>query len=681
MDVGGTFTDLVLIDADGFLLPIKSPSNPANPALGVLRAVDRCAEQLGMTAEQLLQGCSSFVHGTTVATNILLERNGANVGLLVTSGFRDTLEIRRGYRELPWDHRSPWQDVIVPRKLRIAVEERLRSDGSVVTPLDERTIYEAARIFEQNHIQSIAICFLHSYRNPAHEDRCGEILERVLPRTFISKSSSLAPILGEFERTSTAVANAYIAPKVIPYLTQLNSELRRRGLDNEMLLVQSNGGAVPVKQITEQPITLALSGPAAGLASLKLYSQIHKADNLISIEIGGTSCDVTMINGGRVAEVEALKVDDTLVALPSVDIHTIGTGGGTVCGVDNGGFLFAGPEGAGARPGPACYGLGGTRPTVTDAQLVLGRLHSGQYAGGALQLDAALATKAIDDGIGSPLGLNTIAAASAAIQLVEQNIRQAVEKVSLVRGFDPANFSLVGVGGAGPLHVAEVARRLGIRTALVPRLAGVFCALGMCTAGVRYDFVRVVGTALDDTLIISLLDGFNDLERQARSKLSESGMEFTDIEVMRSVSMRYEGQQSVIKVPFDQADVACVTRYFETLYEKQYASIQRDARVEIVYQHVTAIGGLPSSGLKARSARQGHAAQASSRRQVYVSGALPGVYDVPVLKGADLETGHFFDGPAVIDESTTTIVIGEGDRIEVDRYGDYIIRVNAPERL
>ncbi|BCH12351.1 N-methylhydantoinase A (plasmid) [Mesorhizobium sp. 131-3-5] len=673
IDVGGTFTDFVLIDANDKVVPYKSPSEPSNPAVGVIRAVEGAAAFLDLSVFDLLSGCSHFIHGTTVATNILLERKGANVGLLTTLGFRDTLEIRRGYREMMWDHRTPWGDVLVRRKLRQPVIERVSATGEIVTKLDEQSVRTAAARFKAEAVEAVAICLLHSYANPAHEQRCAAILAEELPGVYVTSSSELAPIIGEYERVSTTVANAYVGPRVLPYLNELRGELLKKGLARELLLIQSNGGAISLDQIGDRPAALALSGPAAGLASLRLYGKALGVSHLISIEIGGTSCDVTVVSNDEVAETDSIKVGDTLISLPSVEIHTIATGGGTICGVDAGGLLYAGPEGAGARPGPACYGLGGTRATTTDSQLALGRLRAGSYANGKLSLDRDLANAAIDRDVASPLGVSTTDGANAIIRLVEQKIRHSVEKVSLERGLDPAKFVLVGAGGAGALHVAEVARRLGMREAFVPRLAGVFCALGMCNADVRHDLLRSVGNVLRPATAAALEAGFVELERDGIAKLEADGFRRDEMRFDNKIDLRYAGQQWPITLKVDSLDPSKLRQRFDEEHEKLYGSSQPGANIEIVNIRLSAIGRLPSLSVDAEAAGQKCPAPVADRRPAVVGDGSGRLINMPILQGNDLKPGHYFHGPAIVEEITTTILIGPGDEIQVDVHGNYRI--------
>ena len=402
VDVGGTFTDLVLHDDAGALFVAKVPSTPDDPARGVIAAVGKMAGRFGMTSGALLAGCALFVHGSTVATNTMLEGKGARVGLIATEGFRDSLEIRRGKREDMWDQRTPFAPVLVPRYLRLG---RLDRDGNEVTPLDGEGVRAAAEIFGAEGVEAVAVCLMNSFLDGSHEEQVGAILGEVLDVPWISLSSAIAPIMGEYERGSTTVVNACLAPRVVPYLVALDRELTGLGLAHPMLLVQSNGGAASVAQVADRPVSLVLSGPAAAVGALNLVAVQTGSDNLISMEIGGTSCDVVMMQGGDVTLSDDLLIAGYHVATPAIDVHTVGAGGGTIAYVDAGGMLHVGPQGAGAMPGPACYGLGGTRPTVTDALLVLGRLRPGAYAGGAVSLDLDLARAALQEHVAGPLGL------------------------------------------------------------------------------------------------------------------------------------------------------------------------------------------------------------------------------------------------------------------------------------
>ena len=506
IDVGGTFTDLVLTDSEAVSRVVKVPSIPADPSKGVLAALGRLAGDLDCAVEDILRDCALFVHGSTVATNRMIEGKGAKVGLLTTEGFRDALEIRRGLREDQWNHRKPFAPVLVPRYLRRGIRGRIDPDGSEHTPLEGADIAAALTAFEAEDVEAIAIAFFNSFLNDTHEAEAAAQVRRHRNDAWVTTSAALSPMMGEYERTATAVVNATLAPGIVTYLRNLDVKLRELGLARPLLLVQSNGGAISVDQVAPRPVNLLLSGPAAAVGALNYYRHAidgsaigpEDAGNLISMEIGGTSCDVMLMSRGEVAMKDDLMIAGYHVSIPSIDIHTIGAGGGTIAGVDTAGMLYVGPQGAGAHPGPACYGLGGTEPTVTDAQLVLGRLRPGAYAASGLSLDQDAARTAIETRVAQPLGLSVEDAAAGIIAMLEQNLLHAVEYISIERGYAPRRFTLVAAGGAGPMHGANVARRLGCQRLYVPRDAGALCAIGMLHADVRQDFQSYIKGKLDD---------------------------------------------------------------------------------------------------------------------------------------------------------------------------------------
>ncbi|MCH2185875.1 hydantoinase/oxoprolinase family protein, partial [Myxococcota bacterium] len=506
VDVGGTFTDLVLADAAGQAWVAKVPSVPSDPSLGVMAALQRLALDLGVTRTHILENCSRFVHGSTIATNTMLEGKGAKVGLITTKGFRDSIEIRRGLRLDQWNHREPYSPVPVPRYLRLSVPGRIDADGSEHEALDTSGLPEIIEKFESEGVEAIAIALMNSFVEDHHEVALAGAIKETWKGEWITRSANISPLMGEYERSSTAVINAALSPRTVRYLLELDAELATEGLSSPILLIQSNGGAASVPQIADRPVNLLLSGPAAVVGALNLYRRkVNDADtapgddgNLISMEIGGTSCDVLLMSGGEVATRDDIHIAGYHVSTPAIDIHTIGAGGGTIAGVDDAGLLFVGPEGAGADPGPACYGLGGTRPTVTDAHLVLGRLRPGQSAGGTLDLDLLAAREAIETHVARKLNMTVEDAAAGIIELVEQHLLSAVEHISIERGHSPGRFTLVAAGGAGPMHGASVAAGLGCTQVHIPRDAGALCAIGMLNTDVRQDFTRFLLGSLDE---------------------------------------------------------------------------------------------------------------------------------------------------------------------------------------
>jgi N-methylhydantoinase A len=675
VDVGGTFTDLVLRDAAGRLTLVKVPSVPRDPSRGVIAAVEQAAAGFGLEVPALLGHCSLFVHGSTIGTNTILERKGARVGMLTTDGFRDSLEIRRGIRENQWDHRAPFPEVLVPRYLRLPVKGRLDKDGNELTPLDEDDVAAAARVFAAEEVESVAICLMHSYRNDAHERAAGEALRRNWQGQWVSLSAEIAPVMGEYERGSTAVMNAYIAPKVVSYVRALDRRLSDLGLPHPILLVQSNGGAVAVGQVAERPVNLVLSGPAAGVGALNLYREAAGSGELISIEIGGTSCDVTLMSGGAVAVTDELTIDGYHLATPSVDIHTVGAGGGTVAWLDTAGLLHVGPQGTGADPGPACYGLGGQAPTVTDAHLLLGRLRPGPYAGGSFTLDEAPARRAIESRIAGPLGIGLDAAAAGILRLLEQNLLHAVERISIERGHNPARFTLVAAGGAGPMHGAAVGRMLGVARVYVPRQAGVFCALGMLHADVRQDYLQVHFADLDDLAQDEIAQAFGRLEHKAEEALDQGGFTGGQAALRREVDLRYRGQLWSLRigVPAGPLDPAAIRLGFEAEHGRQFGHIQPQGRLELTALRVVALGLIDWARPAARKPASAPP-EPIERRRVYLD-AVAGWCLTPVYRGADLRPGHRLDGPLLIEEETTTVVVGARDRLEIDAADNVVIHL------
>ena len=676
VDVGGTFTDMVLRDSAGAVRIYKAPSVPADPSEGVLGVLRLAAQQLDLPLTALLRDCALFVHGSTVATNTILEKKGAKVGMLTTEGFRDSLEIRRGIRENQWDHRAPFPPVLAPRYLRLPVRGRIGADGKELAPLVAGDVDAAARVFADEGVESVAVCLFNSFLDGTHEHAVGAQLARSWAGKWISLSSEVMPTMGEYERGSTAVVNAYIAPKVTSYLGALDAQLRQLGLPHSLLLLQSNGGAVSVAQIANRPVMLVLSGPAAGVGALKGCAAPGEAANLISMEIGGTSCDVMVMARGQVPVADELVIDGYHLTTPSVEIHTVGAGGGAIAWVDDAGLLHVGPQGAGARPGPAAYGLGGEQPTVTDAQLVLGRLRPGPLAGGAVTLDGALARKAVEDKLAKPLGLSVEEAAAGVIRLLEQNLLHAVERLSIERGHNPATFTLVAAGGAGPMHGTAVARALGCSRALLPRAAGAFCALGMLQSDVRQDYLQVFLADLDKVDRSGLDAGFGQLESRARDALAREGFGATAA-IEREMDLRYDGQQWPVRVALNGAgfDAAAARQTFEAEHQRLFGHIQPGGRIDITALRVVGRGRLDWTPPAAR-APQTTSPKPRERRKVWIDPAH-GWREVPIYDGADLRPGCKLEGPLLIEERTMTAFVGPRDRLEVDARDDFLIHVGA----
>jgi N-methylhydantoinase A len=674
VDVGGTFTDMVVADNHGRIDVFKVPSTPEHLEKAVLAAVDKAAAHFGISTKEFLRGVSHFIHGTTVATNTALEGKGARVGLIVTEGFRDSLEIRRGIREDAWDHHAPYAPVLVPRHRRLAVRGRRDAAGTELTPLSHDDIVQAAEILRGEQVEAIAICLMNSFLADGHERAAEDILSKAFPEAYLTRSSAVAPIMGEYERGSTAVLNCYIGPRTIGYLKKLENALSENGLESPLLLVQNNGGITSVNEVGDRPVSLMISGPAAAVGSLNFYSKLIGRNSLISMEIGGTSCDVMLMRDGEVSYTDNIRIAGYDLVSPSVEVHTIGTGGGTIARVDEAGLLLLGPQGAGARPGPACYGLGGESPTVTDAHAVLGRFVSGPYADGAVMIDAGRARQVIEQHVARPLDIGVEEAAIGLIRLMDQQLVLAVQKLSTERGYDPKIFDLVAGGGAGPLHAANVARILGCRTVYTPRISGAFCALGMLASHCRHDHMRFFRGDLDEVPRTELEDSIGRVRDEVLARLSREGFSPDEAIVQYSLDLRYVGQQWDITVPVNfPLESGRIRVDFEIMHQRLFGHVQPKGRMEIRALRASATGLMPELEVPYGKNVQGQP-EAELSRRIWVD-EITGWQDVPCYEGTSLVPGHQLVGPALIAEKTTTLLIGRGDKLIVDPGGNYSITI------
>ena len=674
VDVGGTFTDLVVEQPGGTIEVFKVPSVPSDPSRGVLDAVAAAAAGLGKSVAELLGECGWFVHGSTIATNTVLERKGAKVGLLTTWGFRDSIEIRRSIRENPWDHRTPYAEPLAPRHLRLGVRGRMDAHGREIAPLSGEDVRDAVVQFAQRGVDAIAICFINAYANGGHEEEAAEIIREVAPQMPVSLSSRLAPIVGEYERSSTTVVDAYIRRRVLTYLEALGKRLRGLGFRGEVALIQSNGGAIGLSRVARAPVGLCLSGPAAGIGAMRYFGRLCGSDNLITMEIGGTSCDVSMLQEGRAQLIDGFGIGGHHVGLPAIDIHTVGAGGGTIARVDGAGLLRCGPQGAGAAPGPAAYGRGGVEATTTDALVVLGRMRAGPIGDGSVVIDAARARSACAGRVAGPLGLDVEEAAIGIVQLLEQNLLHAVEEISVKRGLNPAHYTLIAAGGAGPMHGATVGRMLGCRRVYVPRHAGAFCALGMLDSDIRHDLYRVFDAPLGGEALASLPGAFAELTRTATEEIgAESAASAPTLRCV--IDLVYKGQMRSVQVDYDpgQDDVASLKGRFEAEHKRLYGHIKPITPIRIAALRVVAT--LPASALAVPERESASATpQPAERRRVFLDRSA-GWADVPVYRGGDLGAGHTLQGPLIIEEHTTTLYAGPDDQVSVDKAGNYVIEL------
>jgi N-methylhydantoinase A len=667
IDVGGTFTDLVAVDDYGRTTLAKVPSTPADPSIGVLDGLQLLGDALGLGRPALLAEADRIVHGTTVATNALIEHRGAKVGLLTTEGHRDVIEMREGLKDDRYNLRLPPPEQLVPRKLRLGVRERMRADGRVETPLDPASLDRAIAVLERERVEAVAVCYLHSWRDPSHERATREALKRALPGAYVALSSDVLPQIKEFERVSTTVVNAYVGPALSGYLEELERRLAEAGYAGPTLIIQSHGGVAPIDESGRLAAGAVLSGPAGGVAGSVYVARLIEEGNLIPFDMGGTSTDISLIIDGRVSLAASRRVAGQTIALSSLDIASIGAGGGSIARVDAGGILHVGPESAGAVPGPACYGNGGSAATVTDANLVLGYLDPGSFLGGRRRLDRAAAETAVD-AIASVLGIDRLGAASGIHRVVNTTMAEGVRLVSVRRGVDPRHFALLAFGGASGLHATDIARQLDLSRVVVPRVAAVLSAWGMLATDLRFEVAR---SHIGDTRTLdggSLERLFEEMEAEgfARLRVSFDGAARTN----RSVDMRYGEQVFEITVGLDgvdwsQADpLSEIVERFHRRHEELYTYCLPDQETVLVNARV-AVAGILAALPQEPALPEALPVAPRTERRIYLDAwtSAP-VYDFDALAPAQT-----IMGPAIVESAMTTVLLRSADRAALTPLG------------
>lgn len=652
VDVGGTFTDIILLEEQtGHLRLEKVETTPEDPARGVLLGFEK--------AEAKLDAIGYFTHGTTLGINALLTRTGARVAIVTTGGFRDVYELGRTSRDPMYDFKYRKPKTLVPRYLVFEVEERLNYEGQVLIPFDRERAVDVARRLLDLGVESVAVCFLHSYANPQHELAMEEVLQTECPGISVTLSHRLTREYREYERTSTAVIDAYVKPITRTYLERLDSALRRAGFRGHFLLTRSGGGAMTLDSAKEQPVHLVLSGPAGGVIGARHLSQLIGQPNLITIDMGGTSLDASMVVSGQIVVENEQYFQVLPIMIPTIDINTIGAGGGSIAWIDEGGHLQVGPQSAGAVPGPVCYGKGGKDATFTDAALVSGHLDPNNFLGGEITLEPGLAELALGR-LAQQLGMSTPEVASGIIRISEAKIAGAVREISIERGYHPKDFALLAFGGGGGFVASSVARELGIPRAIVPPGPANFSALGMLMVDVVHDFSQTYVHSLKDLNIAVITGIYDDLLVRARTALRDDG--FTDEQqvLQRSAEMRYQGQEHTVSIPIREADlqngnVERVIDDFNRAHEARYGHRMSDP-VEVVTLRVRAMGLLPSPDLPRLEKGNGEPRRAlKGKREIsrYDSNGRREclVYDRRLLRALDR-----LEGPAIVEEPSSTTV-------------------------
>jgi len=676
-DIGGTFTDVAVFDdRTGRLSFGKALSTPHHLVEGITAGVGK--------AGAAYADVRLFLHGSTVAINTILERTGARTALVVTEGFRDIYEIGRINRPDAYNLYFKKHVPLVERALRFEAKERILADGDVDTPLDEAGLERLAEHLGSLGVEAAAVLFLNCYRNAGHERRAKEIIEAKNPGMFVSASHELSQEYREFERCSTVVANAYVGPRVRRYIGEIEDHARAAGFDGSLLIVQSTGGLYEAEQAKSQCVRMLESGPAAGVIGTQALCRTLGLDRAIAFDMGGTTAKAGVIHDGEALTSGRAQIGSYGQSLPiqiaMMDIFEVGTGGGSIARVEDG-ALRVGPRSAGASPGPACYGLGGGEPTVTDANLVLGRLGADRFLGGEMTLDVAAAERALRTHIADPLGLSVVEAADGILRIAATAMSYAVKGVTTERGLDAGDFALVAYGGAGPLHAVQIAREIGITRVIIPFAPGVFSAFGMLFADLRYDYVRTAPSRLEDVSFDAFERIYGELEAQGRAAIEAASVAPRRVTIKRAADMRYVGQEHPVTVDlplrvFAKQDRAAIKRHFDELHLLRYGTSAPEEPAEIVSLRTTVTGEMrkPPQEKIARGRATPPRAAFTGTRKAYFGRRFVAA---PTYRRAELVAGNRIDGPALIEEHASTTVVMPGDKLVVDAYGNLVITVGA----
>lgn len=689
IDIGGTFTDGALVDeATGEILIVKVPTTPVDPAAGFMAAVERALQRVQSTGEAV----RLLVHATTVATNALIEGKTARVGMITTRGFRDILEIGRQIRSRLYDVHLTKPRPLVSRRWSVEVGERLDAAGTVLEALDTEGVRRAVRQLKAEGVEAIVCCFLHSYINAVHERLAADIIRAEYPEAFVSVSSEVCPEYREYLRASTTAVNAAVMPIVSSYLNALESRLRERGIAAPFYVMQSSGGVMSVQSAKQRPVYMVESGPAAGVIAAGAFALPHGYSNVISFDMGGTTAKVGLIREGRPQLSTEFEVGGQAITpmgegrgsgypvrTPVIDLVEVGAGGGSEAWIDAGGAMRVGPQSAGAVPGPVCYGQGGATPTITDANLLLGRLNPEFFLGGEIALDPEASREAITARCGQPLGLNPLQAASGIVEIANAHMMGAVRLISVQRGYDPRDFVLVAFGGAGPLHANALARELGIPTVLIPPSPGIASALGMLMTDLTHEFVatrRQLLRRLQPAMLVAL---FRDYEAQGDERLAHEGIAPTQRRLVRSLDLRYRGQSHELTVTapageLTPQDVERIQEQFHEAHARAYGYAAREDPVELVNMRLTAIGVSPKPRLKELPQGSGDFREAVKGQRPVWFGETSGFVSCPVVDRYRIQRGDRISGPAVIEELDSTTVVHPDYLAVVDQYGNLLLQ-------
>ena len=671
VDVGGTFTDLSIYDDTTGLLNIyKTPSTPENQSKAVKQGVLNLIDNMKIDPVSI----EFFIHGTTVATNTLLERDGAKTALIVTRGFRDVLEIGRQERPNLYNWKIKRAAPLVPRNLRFEITERISYQGKVLSQINLDELDGILSLIRKHEIKSLSVCLLHSYANPKHEEIIGNYFKNHLPELTIALSNNILPEFKEYERMSTTTINSYVAPRMERYLKDLNKAVSEMGIKSDLHIMQSNGGTTTASEAIARPVHTILSGPAAGVVGGVSIANDAGEENSISIDMGGTSFDISLCYKGEIKRSQESEISRLPIKVPMIDIHTLGAGGGSIAWIDPGGALRVGPSSAGANPGPACYENGGEEPTVTDANLVLGRLSSSTRLAGEVGLDINKSIQAIETKLAKPLGLTVDQVAVGIIKVINASMIKGIRVVSVAKGYDPRDFALIAFGGAGPLHAAELAGELEIPKVVVPVAPGVTSALGLLMSDLRHDYVQTVLRNLEEVEIPELNTLFNNMEQGATEQMYREGIDVKDIQIIRLLDVRYLGQAYDLQIPISGGtlkdnDLQLTRSRFNDAHKSLYGFSIDENPMEIVNVRVTSVAGMNKPSLSKRPKNDGITKNPSKRDVIFGEDKL----NTDILLRDNLSSGAKIVGPAVIEQIDSTTLILPQQKAYIDESHNIII--------
>lgn len=678
IDTGGTFTDFILASQGEGIRLYKTPSTPSNPPAAVQEGLRLICADLGCALPSFLEACELIILGTTVGVNALIENKGAKTGLFCTKGHEDSLEIRLGHKEdgHRYDVDYPQAPMLVPRALRFPVGERVLSTGEVRTPLNEDDIRRGLRLFKDERVESIAVSFMWSFLYPEHERRAAEIIAAGFPSAYVTLSVDVLPQIREYTRTSTTVVNAYIGPIIKQYVERMEGFLRGLGYRHQIRYMQSNGGLTSGRFLMDKGIYALNSGPAAGPNAGLFYGEACGSRNIITVDMGGTSFDISLSKEGKTDTAKDFDFIRYRIGIPMLQVETLGAGGGSIAHVNALGLLQVGPESAGAQPGPAAYGRGGKRATVTDALVVLGYLNQETLLGGRLQIDAEAARRVVGEGVAAPLQLSLEQAALGIFHVVNANMVSGIRRVSIEKGYDPRDFVLVVGGGAGPAHAGMLASELGIRRILVPKVASAFCAFGEIISDMKHNYLSSYTSRLDRVECERLNAVFGEIEARGRQELAETGISTAQMLTLRSLEMRYvdqihECQVDIAPTTLTPENMVQIAEAFHRRHEELFTYCERDNMVEIINLGTTVVGRVerPQLPTLARGTGDVRCARSGERRAFFAEAG--GFVATPVFDGAKLLVSDSIHGPAIIEEETTTLVVFPGWEAELTDPGMY----------